>query len=292
MNNQKLVGIDMGATKIHLGLVQGTEVIDELRFPTPQHVPAEQLIAEIIKGIEQLAGTDFSGIGIGVPGLVDEEKGIVYDLTNIPSWQEVFLKKQLEAHFNKAVYITNDANTFVLGEKTYGKGKAFKNLVGITLGSGFGSGIIIDHKLYSGTLSGAGEMADIPYLEGTIEDYCSGKFFRRQFGLNGHEVFALASKGDAHALEIYKQFGEHLGNAIKLILHVLSPEAVLLGGSVSAAYVFFKDALHERIASFPFKRLSSKLLIAPSETANIAILGAVAIVKMRQPALKAGAAQP
>lgn len=291
MNNQKLVGIDMGATKIHLGLVQGTEVVNELRFPTPANAPVEQLITALIRGIEQLADSDFSGIGIGVPGLVDEEKGIVYDLTNISSWQEVFLKKQLEAHFNKAVYITNDANTFALGEKTCGQGKAFKNFVGITLGSGFGSGIIIDHKLYSGILSSAGELADIPYLDLTIEDYCSGKFFRRQFGMGGNEVFALAQKSDTNALEIFNQYGTHLGNAIKLILNVLSPEAVLLGGSISAAYPFFKDALHERIASFPFKRVSSQLHIAPSEITNIAILGAVALFKMKHPASKLVAPQ-
>jgi glucokinase len=286
MDSQQLIGIDIGATKIHIGIVQGMEVIDELKFPTQATASEEAIIAQIIKGIEQLAADGFSGIGIGVPGLVDEEKGIVYDLWNIPSWKEVYLKKQLEEHFKKPVHITNDANTFALGEKTYGKGKAFKNMVGITLGSGFGTGIIIDNKLYSGRLSSAGELADIPYLDKTIEAYCSGKFFSRQFGMEGHQIEALAKEGDAHALEIFNQYGAHLGNALKLILYMLSPEAIFLGGSVSQSYAFFKDALQERIQSFPFKRVSSQLVIEPSTTGNIAILGAAALVEGRHAALK------
>lgn len=280
MNNQKLVGVDIGATKIHIGLVQNGVMLDELKFPTPANAPEEQVIAELMNGIGELAGTDFSGIGIGVPGLVDEAEGTVYDLWNIPSWKEVFLKKHLEEHFSKPVYISNDANTFALGEKAYGKGQAFKNFVGVTLGSGFGTGIIIDHKLYSGTLSSAGELSDIPYLDQSIEDYCSGKFFQKQFGLDGKEVYALARQGDAQAMEIFQQYGTHLGNALKLILNILSPEAIFLGGSVSSSYPFFKDALQERIQSFPFKRVSSQLLIAPSEIANISILGAAALIKM------------
>lgn len=287
MNHDKLIGLDIGATKIHIGLVQDTNIIDELKLPTPASAPEKEIIAKIIEGIEQLAGADFSGIGIGVPGLVDEAKGIVYDLWNIPSWKEVFLKKQLEEHFNRSVFITNDANTFALGEKTYGRGKGYKNMVGVTLGSGFGTGIIIDHKLYSGTLSSAGELADIPYLNQTIEDYCSGKFFSKQFGTDGHELHALAQKGDAWALEIFNQYGTHLGNAIKLILNILSPEAIFLGGSVSISYPFFKESMMERIQTFPFKRVISQLVVEPSKTANVSILGAAALVQMKTSRLAA-----
>lgn len=281
MQNQKVIGIDIGATKIHAAIVEDSKIVDELKFPTSTNAPEMQIVSEIIKGIEELAGQDFSGIGIGVPGLVDEEKGIVYDLWNIPSWKEVFLKKYLEDHFNKPVHITNDANTFVLGEKVFGQGGRFKNMVGLTLGSGFGTGIIANNQLYSGTISGAGELADIPYLDNNIEDYCSGKFFRNHFGMEGGELHALAREGDAQALEIFHQFGGHLGNVIKIILYVLSPEAIFLGGSVSQSFDFFKDAMQERVQSFPFKRVINQLIIQPSEIANASILGAAALVKMR-----------
>lgn len=274
-----IIGIDIGATKTHIGVVKDSRVIEEITFPTSATAPKNQIISEIIQGIEQVTTSGFSGIGIGVPGLVDEEKGIIYDLWNIPSWQEVHLKKALEDHFKIPVKITNDANTFVLGEKKYGKGKSFKNFVGITLGTGFGSGIIINHELYSGTLSSAGELADLPYLDKTIEDYCSGKFFQNKYGLEGRKVHEMAKAGDPEAFKIFNEYGNHLGNAIKLILNVLSPEAVFLGGSISQSFSFFEDSLREKIATFPFKRVIKNLEIAPSEISNVAILGSAALIK-------------
>lgn len=281
MDNQKIIGIDIGATKTHIGLVQDEKIVKENKIPTSSQAPQQQIIDELIAGIEQLNEPSVSGIGIGVPGLVDEEKGIIYDLWNIPSWQEVFLKKQLEEHFQKPVHITNDANTFVLGEKTFGRGKAFRNIVGLTLGSGFGTGIIIDHKLYSGSFSSAGELADIPYLDKTIESYCSGKFFK-EFGMEGAELHGLAKEGDAKALEIYAQYGRHLGDVVNIVLSILSPQAIFLGGSISGSFPFFKEALEERIKAFPFKRVSSQLSLEPSELTNAAVLGAAALIKMRE----------
>jgi glucokinase len=282
MSSQKIIGIDIGATKIHVGMVRDGKITNEVTFATPSQAPEMEVVAEIIKGIEQIITSDVVGIGIGVPGLVDEEKGIVYDLWNIPSWKEVFLKKYLEDHFSKPVYITNDANTFVLGEKIYGKGGKFKNMIGLTLGSGFGTGIVIHDKLYSGTLSSAGELATIPYLDSNIEDYCSGKFFRKQFDMDGGDVYALAKKGDAKAFEIFNQYGTHLGNTIKTILYILSPQAIFFGGSVSGSYEFFKDSLHKTLHAFPFKRVISQLTVEPSAIKNVSVLGAAALVNMKE----------
>lgn len=275
----KTIGVDIGATKIHIGVVQGSKVIKELILPTSANAVKEQIVLELIQGIEKVSNGEFSGIGIGVPGLIDEEKGIIYDLSNIPSWKEVFLKQHLENHFKKPVKITNDANTFALGVKKYGKGNAYKNLVGITLGSGFGTGIIINDELYSGTLSGAGELSQIPYLDKTIEDYCSGKFFRSQFGLEGSKVQEMAQNGDAEALKIFNEFGMHLGMAIKTIVHVLSPQAVFLGGSISKSFSFFEGALRAEIDSFPLKRIAKQLVVAPSNIFNVSILGSAALIE-------------
>ena len=276
--NQITIGVDLGATKTRIGVVQGSTVVDQLEFPTSAQGSKEQIISELIKGIEKVSKKDFLGIGIGVPGLIDEEKGIIYDLWNIPSWKEVHLKSHLEDHFHKPVRITNDANVFALGEKMFGQGGPFKNLVGVTLGSGFGTGIIIDHKLYSGSFSSAGEMANLPYLDKTIEDYCSGKFFISEHGMEGDEVSKLAQKGDVEALKIFSEFGHHLGNTLKLILNILSPEAIFLGGSISQSYDYFKASLHETIDSFPFKKVRDQLVVQPSRTSNIAVLGSAALI--------------
>lgn len=275
---KRIVGVDIGATNINMGLVENSEVIKEVEVPTRPQFSKEDIIQNLIKGIEEVSDGDFNGIGIGVPGLIDEEKGIVYDLLNISSWKEVHLKRYLEDHFQKPVRITNDANVFVLGEKTFGQGKSFRNLVGVTMGTGFGTGIIVDHKLYSGNLSSAGELGSIPYLSKTIEDYCSGKFFINQYNLRGEVFFERAQNGDQEALDVLHEFGDHLGNAIKIIMFMLSPEAVFLGGSVSKSYKFFEEGLRESLSTFPFKKVLDKLIVKPSEVSNIPILGSAALL--------------
>ncbi|OUJ74196.1 ROK family protein [Hymenobacter crusticola] len=282
MNNNKYIGIDIGGTKIQVGVVQHGEIIQEAKFETSATAPKEQILAELVRNLAPFVDAGVVGIGIGVPGLVDEENGIVHNVQNIPSWQEVHLKDYLVNHFDKPVYLTNDANAFAVGEKMYGKGKPYANLVGIALGTGLGAGIIINHDVYSGTLSSAGEFGCIPYRDKTIEDYCSGKFFTQHTSRSGAEWHALAKVGDADALNVFAEYGRHLGNAIKIILYTLSPEAIFLGGSVSKCFAYFQGGLYESLREFPFKVVAERLIVEPSAIDNAAVLGAAALCKMKQ----------
>lgn len=278
----KIVGIDLGATNIHLGIVQNSKVTKEIQIPTLASASKPEIIANLISGIERLGSGGFDGIGIGVPGLVDEEKGVIFDVFNIPAWKEVHLKQDLESYFKIPVRITNDANVFALGEKFFGKGGPYKNMVGVTLGSGLGTGIIVDDKLYSGSYSSAGELGLIPYKGKTVEDYCSGKFFQGEYGMKGEEVYSLAQKGDDSALEIFREFGRHLGYALNILLIVLSPEAIFLGGSISKSFKYYENSLKETLKTFPFKKVLDQLVLEPSQTSNISILGAAALIFSEQ----------
>ncbi|WP_051286298.1 ROK family protein [Salinimicrobium terrae] len=280
--NKIVVGVDIGGTKTRIGVIQDARVINEAEFPTSSTASKQQILENLTLEIEKMAGSDFSGIGIGVPGLIDEENGVLFDLLNIPALKEVHLKDHLERHFQKPVRITNDANVFAVGEKMFGEGKPFKNLVGVTLGTGFGCGVIIHNKLYSGAFSSAGEFGNLAYLDKTIEDYCSGKFFQ-QHGMTGSTAFDKAKTGNEVALKLFKEYGEHLGNAIKLIVNVLSPQAILLGGSISEAYPFFEKSMQTTMKSFPFKKVREQLVIQPSNIPNIALLGAAALILADQP---------
>lgn len=280
--SNRVVGVDIGATKTRIGIVQDAQVIREAEFPTSSSASKQQILEELTAGIEKLAGEDFNGIGIGVPGLIDEENGILFDLLNIPALKEVHLKKHLEQHFLKPVRITNDANVFAVGEKIFGKGKEYKNLIGVTLGTGFGCGIIANDQLYSGAFSSAGEFGNIAYLDKTIEDYCSGKFFQ-QHGLDGITAFERAQAGDKEALDLYAEYGEHLGNALKLIVNILSPQAIILGGSISEAFPFFEPSMQSILDSFPFKKVREQLVVKSSNTSNIALLGAAALILAHAP---------
>jgi glucokinase len=282
MINSKYLGVDIGGTKVHVGVVQAGVLVQEARFETSATASKEQILAELVENLAPLVDAEVMGIGIGVPGLVDEENGIVHNVQNIPSWREVHLKQHLANHFDKPVYLTNDANAFAVGEKMYGKGQPYANLVGIALGTGFGAGIIINHQLYSGTLSSAGEFGCVPYLDKTIEDYCSGKFFVQRTGRPGGEWHARAQQGDPVARAHFAEFGRHLGSAIQIILYGLSPEAIFLGGSVSQSFEFFHGGLYESLREFQFKQVTERLIIEPSTIGNAAVLGAAALCHMKQ----------
>jgi glucokinase len=249
----------------------------EVELTTPASESAENVIRDLVFGIKQVIDNEVTGIGIGVPGLVDEENGIVYSVQNIQSWNKVHLKKHIEDQFKKSVCLTNDANCFALGEKLYGKGKPFKNIVGMTLGTGFGAGIIINDKLYSGNLSIAGELGGIPYLQSDYEQYCSNKFFTNFFNLQGREVYERALNGNIQALNIFEQFGKHLSSVVQLVLYALGPDAIIFGGSVSKSFPFFKESLWNDLQRFPYKSILDRLVIDVSETDKVAVLGAASL---------------
>lgn len=276
----KIIGLDIGGTKIHIGEVQDGTILRAIKFPTSAMAPKEQLLKDIARGIEEIISPEVEGIGIGVPGLVDEERGIVQHVQNIPSWRKVFLKDFLEERFRRPVYISNDANSFAAGEKMYGRGRDFANFVGITLGTGMGTGIIINHLMYPGAFSGAGEYGCIPYRDKILEDYCSGKFFQDLLGMSGKNAVELAEQGDTKALAAFEQFGAHVGNAIKMMLFSIAPEAVFLGGSISKCYEYFKEAMLESVREFPFELITDNLVIERSELADGPVLGAAALFEM------------
>jgi len=161
MEKKKRIGIDVGGTKMHFALIEEEKVIREIRLVTNAQGTQEEVLKEIENGIRELIDDSVEGIGIGVPGLVETKLGIVFNVANIPAWKNVPIKEKLESIFNIPVYIGNDANCFALGEKFCGKGKPFSNVVGLSLGTGVGAGIIVNDKLHIGNHSIAGEFGGI-----------------------------------------------------------------------------------------------------------------------------------
>ena len=136
--------IDLGGTSLRVARLSDGRVIQIKKESCPAQSDEDTVIAHLENIIQSMMSPDVGMIGIGVPSVVDAERGIVYDVANIPSWKEVHLKDILESRFRVPVKVDNDVNCFVLGEKFFGAGKPFDNLVGITLGTGVGAGIIID----------------------------------------------------------------------------------------------------------------------------------------------------
>jgi len=271
------IGIDLGGSNVRCGLVEAGSVVTRLSEPCRSDQP-EQVVLEQIKGlIRRLLNPSVTGIGIGVPSVVDMQKGVVYNVANIPSWEEVPLKDILEAEFKLPVYVNNDANCFALGEHRCGAGKPFKNILGVTLGTGVGAGIIIDNKLYNGSNTGAGEIGCLPYLEHTLEFYCGSAFFLQHHNMTGKEALELAESDNFYGLKVWEAFGKHIGVLVKIILFVYDPDAIIFGGSIANGYKYFEDAMREEMATFDYPETVRKIQILVSTRDDISILGAAAL---------------
>jgi len=276
--NNIVLGLDIGGTKISSGLNDKGVIYERKKIDTPFNSSQDEILKVIADHISSYQSFGFTAIGIGIPGLVDPDKGIVYNLANIPSFQKVELKDYLEGVFKVPVFINNDANCFALGEYRHGPAKEHQHMVGISLGTGIGTGIIANSHLYTGYICGAGEWGGVPYLDKTFEDYCSSKFFKHSDGHSAKRLAKMAmGQEDKEALARFNEYGEHIGMLIKRILFTYAPQVIVLGGSISKAYPLFKDSMLRTVSTFPYKAISEPLKIYVSELEDAAILGAIAL---------------
>jgi len=272
-----IIGIDLGGTNVRVGLVEENRLIKVESKLINNKGTQEEIVNDIFNIINKFEIDKIEGIGVGVPGVVDLKNGIVYEVQNIPSWKEVRLTEILNNKYNIPVYINNDANCFAAGEKYFGKGQEYNNVVGLIVGTGLGAGIIMNGKLYSGSNCGAGEFGMIPFKGSILENYCSGQFFELNYGKSGSDIYKEALMGDTTAQKIFYEFGLNLGEAIKIILYSVDPDIIILGGSVRKAFNLFQSSMNESINSFAYSKAKNNLKIAVSEMENIAILGAAAL---------------
>jgi glucokinase len=277
MDNTYNIGIDLGGTNIRAGIVHENALQKIISKRINAKGTTEEVLQELFSITDQLIGNSITSIGIGVPGLVNIEEGIVYDVVYIPSWKKVPLQKWMEDRYQIPVFVDNDANCFALGEFYFGKGKGCNSMIGLTIGTGLGSGIILNKKLYTGKNGGAGEFGMIDYLDQSYEYYASGQFFENVYKIKGEDVFKNAQEGNREAIKMYEEMGTHLGNAVKMILYALDVELIIMGGSVRYAFPFFSKAMWQKIKTFGFQKAAQHVRIEVSELENAGILGAAAL---------------
>jgi glucokinase len=277
MTGTTVLGVDLGGTSVTVGAVVGGSVQRVTSRRISSEAAEEVVLTEVIGSIAELFDDSVQGIGCGVPSVVDVESGVVYDVENIPSWREVQLRAELEQRFGVPSYVNNDANAYVVGEHVFGKGRGFRHVVGMTLGTGLGVGVIMNGALCAGANCGTGEIGVMPYRGATVEAFASGQFFPRQCGVSGEVAYERARAGDGEALDWFDAYGGELGDAIQIVLYAFDPEAVILGGSISVAFDLFEGGMRERLRSFAYPHVVQRLAIEPSELENAAVLGAAAL---------------
>lgn len=277
MARKKIIGIDLGGTNVRVGLVDSRKI---LRLETQQinskNTP-DEIIRQIFAMIDSLGTTDFAGIGLGVPGPVDDEKGIVYELINIPAWKKEFVREKFQEQYDVPLKLQNDANCFALAEKFYGKGRDAASFIGLIVGTGIAGGIIINNKLYTGPNSMAGEFGMMKYLDHHFEYYCSGQFFDHQYKISAREAAELAERGNHNALNMWREFGHHLGYAVESILYAYDPEVIIFGGSVSKSMFLYEKWIWDILKNFQFPNSLEKFELKVSELEHPGVLGAAAL---------------
>lgn len=272
-NTPYVTCVDLGGTKLAIANIQNGEIIAFHQVPICADLSKDDFNAFLISEITPFITNACQGICIGVPGLVETATGFVIEVLNIPNWQNVELKTLIESRFKLPALIHNDANCFTYGIYNNAKYCHFDNLVGVTLGTGLGAGLILNSRLYTGKQSAAGEFGSFPYLDGIIEDYCSGQFFKRQ-GIDGLATFQLAEAGDSNALAIFAELGEHLGNAIVQVVQAFNPEAIVFGGSVAKSAPFFINTLQATLQSKLPPSVFNALQIHYTQDTKTALFGA------------------
>jgi len=273
------IGVDIGGTNMRAGIELGGSITRQSNILLENKDSLSSTLSQLMDLIRPYTKYPVKGIGIGVPSVVDVGKGIVYNVMNIPSWEEVALRDIVEKEFNLPVFINNDVNCFTLGEHRFGLAKKYKSVVGMAIGTGLGSGIIINNELYAGNNCGAGEIGMLPYRDSILENYVCNRFFEDNLGFDAYEAHKAAIRGDSNVIKIWQEFGIHLGVVVKTILYTYDPEAIVLGGSIAKAERFFKASMLESLQDFAYPESIRRLTLLLSKNENIALLGAAALME-------------
>ena len=270
------LGIDLGGTNLCIGLVDNGVVRSMTSVPSfDQTFTLEQTLEYLSEQISAILTPEVKKIGIGVPTVVDVERGIVYDAANIPSWKEVHLKAFMEERFGLPVSVNNDANCYAMGAYgMYPKENRPDILIAVTLGTGIGIGVVDHGRLFCGVNCGAGELGYLNYKDGCLEEYCSKQFFENR-GIECHKASDAAYAGDKDAIALFEEFGRHLGYALSILMFAYDPSHIVLGGGIANALPLFEKSMMTYLReNFPFSANVEKLKIDVQTSGTTPIIGA------------------
>jgi len=304
MNNYT-IGIDVGGTNIKLGLVSpkgkiiSRSILKTKHFVQNKKKLIDALINEIhgVLKICELKRNNIRGIGLGLPGLINPQKGIVNFLPNVSGWKNVPLARMVRKATGIATFLDNDVNLITLAEWKFGAGKNCHNLVCITLGTGVGGGLVINNSLYRGEGFAAGEVGHLPLNEEGPRCNCGGMAcFERYVGnkylliearkifknknIELEDIFSLAQQGNRRALAFWDRVAAHVGNALVGVVNLLNPSLIVIGGGVSSNFPFMKANIQRIISNRAMPVQSKMVKIVKAKLGNDAgIIGAQVLVQ-------------
>lgn len=311
-----VIGVDMGMSKVVTAIINlKGEIIKRVYTFFDNHIEADSVISAMKKSIYKIIEEakikveSIIGIGMGVHGIVDPEKGVSVFAPGF-NWRNVNIRNIMEDEFKMPVFIDNDARVMALGEKWFGAARDVDNFALINVGSGIGSGIMIKGELYNGTCSGAGEIGHISIVDngpkcncgnyGCLEVMASGPALAKRVisrinmgedtiiadlihddlsKVTGEVIYEAAKLGDRLALEALSETGRYIGYAISNLINILNPEMIVVGGGVAMAGEYVFKSLLDVAEKKSMDHLFEKVRIVPAAlNENCGVIGAATLV--------------
>ncbi len=315
----KRIGIDVGGTNVKIALVDDNgKIIYSNSVPTYAKMGYEYTVNNIKQAIKDLmketntTPSDIEGIGFDFPGQVDCKTGVVKLAPNIPGWVNVPIAQMIEDEFHIPTRIDNDVRCAALGELKFGAGRGCENFICITVGTGIGSGIVINGKVVRGATNAAGELGHIklqmnggpicgcgdtgcleafasgPAIVAMAQDYIKGgksTKFREMAAVEGGEitpymVAKAAEEGDPVAKRIFEIVGEYIGIGLTSVINLLNPERVIIGGGVAESGELLLGPIRKTIKERAMVVAGNAVEIVPAQLGNSAgVIGASMLIE-------------
>jgi len=282
------IGVDLGGTNLRIAAVDSTgKTLRKITTSTEVGRGRDQVIGEMCAAIQQIViqqsgAGELAGIGIGIPGIIDMQTGMLYESPNLPGWHNYPVRDEIERRLQTAVMLENDANVAALGEKWLGAGAAVDDMCMFTLGTGVGGGLVLQGKIWHGMTGMAGELGHTNVepeghpckcgSRGCLEQYASATAVKRMAqeaiasGAAPHmarllkadaefsskEIFDLAMHGDQQAKAIFERVGKALGTVIADMVNIFNFPMYVVGGGVASAWDAFAPSMLETIGRNSF----------------------------------------
>ena len=292
MDGKRVIGVDLGGTKILAGIVDRDGRVGRRREHMTPVTSRDDLLAALDAAVEELLDDDIAAVGFGIPSPIDQRTGRAQQAVNIPLDESIDFRERMAERFGLPVGIENDANAATYAEFHFGAARDVQTMVMLTLGSGCGGGAVIDGKLYrgwaefghmvivydglpcQGTCTGRGHLE--PYVTG----FAATKLAQEVFGpaVDAHRLVRLAREGEPRAIEILDGIGRHLGAGIGTLVNIFNPELVVIGGGFAAAGDFILDPAREIVAREGLAGAGKRVRIVRAELGTAAGLIGAALV--------------
>lgn len=308
-----VVSVDLGGTNLRTAiLTKNGDIFDRSKQATNVSEGHRKIIRRLIDDIErqrknaEARGLKIAAVGVGAPGVIHADSGVVVKSPNFPDWNELPLKQELENGVGLPAFIENDANAAAFGEYWRGAGKGVRSLIFITLGTGVGGGIVLDGKIWHGADGMAGEIGHMTILpdgracgcgnRGCLEMYASSRGIVMSYleahasagtsgssvGVTSESIYNAARKGERSAVAVMEQMGRSLGIGIANLINIFNPEMVVIGGGVRDAWPLFIEAARSEIRQRAFAFPAERTKLVPSDLGDDAGLAGTAAVAFEQ----------